>query len=208
MAELKKKNNRITTWILGFLLLVCVVSCFFYGQPIPKPGDLKMGNRVFFVGKDPALNFTFEYSSREWSPRESQGRTEKYSVVYLRGPVDVEKRFATLMEVVVKPLGKEGTASELRDVFLKRITAWPKFKLIRKETMDVGGKKAFSATYESEVRLPIESLDAKPAMVREQAVFIISKDKSYRLSFHALADQWDNTFPAFERLLRTFQFWD
>lgn len=206
MTEPKKRSIKKKWLVLSFFIFASIAGYFFYGRSFQKPEDVKMGKNAVFVSKDPILNFTFEYSQKEWLPRESQGRKEKYSAVYLKGPFDPEKKFITLIEVVVKSLEPGKTASDLLDAFLKRVSDWPKFKVIHKKTMDIEGEKAFSVIFESKVLLPIESLDAKPMMVEEQVIFMVKNNRSYRFSFHTLADRWKDYLPAFERVLKTFKF--
>ena len=112
----------------------------------------------------------------------------------------------TLIEIVVKPLEVGKNDSDMLETLLKRISRWPKFKMIDKKVIRIGGEQAFSALYESETHLPMESLNAKPVRVVEQNIFLVRRDKSYRFAFHVLADQYKKYSPVFEHVLKTFQF--
>lgn len=200
-----KPEKRSLALLLSLFLFLGVVTWYVVYNDSLRESE-KMQKNNIFQSENPAFDFSFEYPATGWSLDESQGRTEKYDAVYLKGPVDEEKQFRFLIEVVVKPLQKGGAPADLLQAFLGRVSPWPKFKLVSKKEATIGGEKAFSAIYESEERLPIESLNGKPTMIKEQTIFLTRKDRSYRFSFHALADQWDASSPAFKQVLKTFKF--
>lgn len=209
MLEWKKimaTRKKSVLWITSFFLMAGVAWYLFYNHPLSGGGDMRKS--TVFSGGNPAFDFTFEYPIAGWSFNESQGRTEKYDALYLKGSVDEPTRFRTLIEIVVKPLPTTGGPAELLGAFLKRAGSWPKFKVLDQREVELGGGKAFSAVYESEARLPMEDLNAKPVMIKEQSLFLVRKDKLYRFSLHSLAEQWEDPAAAFEQVLGTFKFKD
>ncbi|MFH0984762.1 MAG: hypothetical protein V1882_04430 [Candidatus Omnitrophota bacterium] len=193
-------------WVVSLFIMAGVAGYLFCNHPLAEGGDMRKS--TVFSGGNPAFNFTFEYPIAGWSLDESQGRTEKYDALYLRGSVDESTRFRTLIEIVVKPLPATGGPAELLGAFLKRAGNRPKFKVLNQREVDLGGEKAFSAIHESEARLPMEDLKAKPVMIKQQTLFLARKDKLYRFSLHSLAEPWKDHAAAFEMVLRTFKFKD
>jgi len=199
------KISKKSTFLLlglGFLLIV-VASQWMYNE-----GRVGMSSFQVFESVTPDFNFVFEYPLTNWSLDDSQGRSEKYHAILLRGPINEEKRFRDLIELVVKPTKDAQSSQELQEDFLKRVSVWPKFKEVDKKVIRVGGVEARSLIFEFEERLPMESLQAIPTMLKEQTVFLIKGDKSYRLSLHALSDEWRTQGAVFEHLLKTFKFKD
>jgi hypothetical protein len=197
-------RKKSILFVFALFLFAGVIWILIYNNPSSEGG--KMPKSVVFISKNPTLDFIFEYPATGWSSDESQGRTEKYDAVRLKGPVDEERRFGTLIEIVVKPLAATGTYLESLEALLKRVSAWPKFKMVSKTEMKIGGEKAFSAIYESEERLPMEDLNAKPVTIKRWTLFLAKDDKIYRFSFHVLAEQWKDYAAAFKQVLETFKF--
>jgi hypothetical protein len=197
-------KNGTRTKILLSILLILLAAYYFYARSLQ--GGMTMEKQNIFLSTNPAIDFTFEYPKEGWTLTEAQGRKEKYDAVYLRGPLNNEKRFVTLIELVVKPLETGQTVSELLDSFLARVNRLPKFKLIYKKNINVGGSQAASAAYETEARLPMYTLHSQPTRIEERTVFLTKGQKAYRISFHVLAVQARVYQPAFERVLKTFRF--
>ncbi len=175
----------------------------------PRGTEQKRKNMVqyaIFQSANPAFDFTFEYPKVKWSPEETQGRIEKYDTVRLKGPVDLEKKFMTLISVTVKLEETGKTAADLLEEYIKMISGGPKFRVLSKKRIEVGGERASSGLFEHEARLPMDSLDAAPVMVDEQTVFWVRNGRSYRITFRVLAAQQKTNLPVFEHVLRTFKF--
>lgn len=193
----------------GLFLLIAVLglgaAAYFFYHRSPG-GDLMMDENKALSMQDPAFDFTFQYPSQGWGFSASQGRSEAYQAVYLRGPVDARTNFATLAEIAVKTAGAEETAKGLRENFLKRVEAWPEFQVIGKKELKVDGETGASVIWEHEAFLPMESLSAKPVMVSEETVFLVRGGKTYRIAFHALSAQRKEYSPVFEKVLKTFRF--
>ena len=201
-----KKNVRRILLILGMITLVGVV---FYSvgrlkfhKPIQGLGVMKYKT---FKTQNPALDFTFEYPSRGWSFEESQGRMEKYDVVYLRGPVDKDKKSGTLIYVTVRPMGVDKSASALLESYLGIDSNLDEFKMLRKETVTVAREKASAALYQYKT-IPSVRIEDPLVLFKKRMIFSIRNDRSYELTLITSAAQYDICAPVFEHVLKTFKF--
>ncbi len=195
-------SKKKVLWILCLFLWAGSLG-YSSDNPVPQENQ-KMKKNSVFSSDNPAFDFVFDYPAIGWPVDVSEGLG--YHVVYLKGPVDKEKSFTTLIEIVVKPRKDGKTAADLIQALLGRVRSWPKFKLMNQKEVRVGGRQASSLIFESEERLPMESSQAKPVAVGEQTIFFTSSDKVYRLSFHVLADRREAYVPVFEGVLKSFKF--
>ena len=190
--------------VLSAVIVVAVLGYAIYRQRAQE--ETSMGKNAVFVSENPAFDFTFEYPSKEWSLQEEQGRRQKYNAVYLRGPIDSANDFATIIAITVKPLGEAKGASELLGAYLEMSSNLPKFKVLNKNDLSIGGEKAVSALYEQEMLLPRETLNAKPVAVNGHTVFLVKNEKAYEFTFLVIADQDKDYLPIFAHILKTFKF--
>jgi hypothetical protein len=203
---LQKNNRKKPFLIFGVIMISAVAVCFLVflkpKGPIQAQNMLKYTN---FKTGNPSLDFTFEYPETGWVPAETAGRSEKYDQVYLRGPVNKENGFTTLIHVTVRPLEAGRTAPDLLEAYLKTDSNLAKFKTLHKGTKKVGAKEAFFALYEYE-SVPLFKMKAPPVLLKGQMVCLTRNGRSYELALEAIASQYGTYAPVFEHILKTFKF--
>lgn len=204
---MQKKNWGKPFLIFGVIIVTIIAgACTFYFLEAQKISQSQiMLKYVQFKAENLSLDFTFEYPETGWTPVEVSGGTEKYDLVYLRGPVHTENGFATLIHATVRPLESGKTAADLLEAYLKMDSNLPKFKVLHKGAREVGGEKAVSALYEYE-SFPLFSEKAPPVLLKGIRVYLTSKGRLYELMLETIGSQYDNYAPVFEHVLKTFQF--
>lgn len=201
-----QKKGKYVFLILGFIMIGVVaiysLNLLKVREPVQKQLMLKYKN---FEAKDPVLDFTFEYPESGWAPVESQGRMEKYDLVYLRGPVDEKTKFTTLIHITVRPVEAGKTASDLLKDYLKIDSDLSHFKASRENTMTVGGENAISAFCEYEA-IPSYDIRVPSVAFKKQMVFIVKKGRSYEFTLNTFTSQFNAYAPVLEHVLKTFKF--
>ena len=205
----KMENKRAPLRILGFALVILFIIAAMWslvckGSSISKRGSTPMKTKQF-VAQNPALDFTFAYPENGWIPTEAQGSAGEYDLVYLRGPVNKEVKFSTLIHVTVKPLKQNDTAANLLEAYLRTDSNLSKFKVLHKGPRKIGGINAAEAFYEYE-SFPLYDMRAKPVFLRGTRVYLIRKDRSYEFEFEALASEYDAYVAVLEEVLKTVEF--
>lgn len=199
-----KQNAK--QWVL-VLIAIILIGLAIYGsrhQFKPTQGKIMLKYKVF-ESKNPALNFTFEYPEVGWTPVESQGRTEKYDLVYLSGPIDKEHGFTTLIHITEKPLKPNETSATLLERYLKMDSNLDKFKTLRKENKMVAGEQAASALYEYEAT-PLYRIKASPVLVKGKKIYLTRNGRSYEFTLETIGSQYNIYAPILEHVLTTFKF--
>lgn len=193
-------------WVFGAIIffLFTAYSSNRTGPQKANPGN-NMSKHKSFETNNPALDFTFEYPETGWEPVESQGRVEKYDLVYLRGPVDEKTKFTAIIHITVRPLKTGEGAAELLGGYLEADSNLSKFKLSHKKTINIGNEKAFSALYEYEA-IPSYDLRVPKTPFKKQMIFLVKNGRSYEFTLNGLAPQFDACASTLEHVLKTFKF--
>ena len=201
-------KGRFFRALSAIIVLGCIAGVVYsLGQlkpakPIQGALVLKYKN---FETKNPAIDFSFEYPEMGWTPVETAGRIEKYDQVYLRGPVDKKTKFTTVLNTTLRPLEAGKTAADLLETYLKTDSNLNKFKVLHKETREVGGEKAFLATCTYE-QVPLHRIDVPPVPLKKQMVFLVKGERSYEFTLVTIASQNDAYALVLKHVLETFQF--
>ena len=203
---ISQKKTKQFLLILSIIIIgaaaICCISLLKMEKSIQKQFMVKHKN---FGTKNPALDFTFEYPETGWTPVESSGRTEKYDLVYLKGPVDEKTKFTTIIHITVRPLKAGKTASELLEAYLKMDSNLTQFKAFHKEAIKIDEEKAASALCEYKA-IPSYSLRGPFAAFKKRMVFVVKNDRSYEFTLNTLASKFNTYAPILEHVLKTFRF--
>ena len=201
----KKDTQRILS-IFGMIALIGILA---YSVGLIKPSKPAQGSSMLkyksFETQNPTFDFTFEYPATGWFPEESQGRVEKYDVVYLRGPVDKNKKSGTLICVTIRPIGVEKIAPVLLKAYLKIDSNLDEFKVLRKEILKIGAREASAALCKYKT-IPSDRIKDPLVLFMKRMIFLVKDNRSYELTLITSAQQYDVCAPAFEHMLKTFKF--
>ena len=157
-----------------------------------------------YQSKNPSLDFAFKYP-KNWQPRESQGRRERYDAVQVLGPRDKQNEFSVAFVISVKPGGNKTVTDSLSD-YIKSTSRFSGFKVLETNGVTVGKQNTSSARYQYLMRLPLRKLNARDVLVKGETFFLANENKSYWVSFLGTAKQFDEYLPVFRRMMKTFRF--
>lgn len=204
--DFKKINRRRILLAVLVILFAGVVFSRYYEASTNFKEDKKKEVFILYKSKNPSLNFTFEYPALGWTPKESQGTTQKYDVVQILGPSDAREEYSAYISVGVSALTPERSNADLLGLFLEKTKRFKGFKILEKKQIEIQKNDYPRATFEHFLRLPLWKKNAKDVLIKKTVVFLIKDDRSYRISCAGTAEQFKQFSYAFERALKTFQF--
>lgn len=202
MGSRKVSRKRILLVVVVILFAGVVASRYCNVSPNPTKGEVF----TIYKSKNPALDFTFEYPALGWTPKESQGTTQKYDAVQVLGPANAKQEYSVYISVGVRLLKPEQLSADLPGLFLEEKKRFKGFKVLEEKNIKIQNYDCPSATYEYFLRLPFWKKNAKDVLIKETTVFLTKDNRSYRISCAGTAEQFKQFSYAFEKAFKTFQF--
>lgn len=157
-----------------------------------------------YKSNDPVYNFIFEYPET-WKVNESRGKTDDYAMVMVIGPRDEANEYSLGLAIVVKPLENKNENALLNE-YMKSISTFQNFKIIKNEKPSIANHKAEAAVYEHAMRLPLRKLNAKDVLMKGKVFVVVKNEKLYRLDFFGTAELFRQNEAVLKRIIETFQF--
>lgn len=159
-----------------------------------------------YTSENPALNFTFEYPEKNWLPKEGHGSGQVFDSVQLLGPRDAQNQYSVNISVVVKPLNPKQSLADSAASFLESMKRFTGFKIAKNEKIKIQESIGQGASYEYFLRLPFWKKNAKNVLIKETVFFLMTAEKSYRITYSGTSEQYKNSRQVFEHFLKTFRF--
>jgi hypothetical protein len=208
-----KGTKKIFFIVLGLLVLLSGIFIYFKvshgGKKLPPGSGQQLPASVqvkTFRGTNPPFNFTFEYPA-VWKAHEVI-TPQDFNMVQVRGPQDSRTKVIPGIFVTVRTVTVKMTPSEIADAILAKERRIKGFKEISRKEDLVGGVEALRVIFQYILPLPMRSKNAKDTPVKRQEVYLVRKDKEYRISFWLTEEQYKIYKSDLDRALETFQFLD
>lgn len=157
-------------------------------------------NYVTFWPKQPGAAYSFLYPA-EWTVREilENGATE----VFVAGPASRDGT-STLSFAVRVSAEPDFTPEDAAAVFLARYRPAPGFQERGRSSRTVAGSTATETEIAYATLLPLNSVNARPVVIREHRIFFRRADLLYEILYAAPEGEYDMWLDSFRTLVQTF----